>query len=420
MKNNNYKILIVTLRDIFKDNSSETYTVRSFIENWSKDNIYQLVCDDFNSGKCGRIEEHLFKLGHKDIRIASWLVKEERPVKTAIRAQLSKASEKKHSVLSDIKKTAVDIYSILPYKISNNLLSYIEEIKPDAIYCHTSSIRMYVLCSTLSSKYNVPFIPHFMDDWPNVFCNESILSKPLKKWFDYKLTQIINKSPTVFCISDYMCDVYRERYNYDRFVSLMHSVNPINGKLADVGSIREIIYAGSLYLERHKSIIQIADTIKTNGIKDMIITIFTNEKQWMELREEFKEYPFVNYGGFVTQEELLDRIDKAFGLLFVESLDSEMLEYTRLSMSTKIPEYLSSGKPILAIGNKNQGSIKYLIENNAAYVINDPRQSNDTINRFNMLSDFQIIKDNAQLLFLKNHLKERQQEKFLSIIINSI
>jgi hypothetical protein len=43
---------------------------------------------------------------------------------------------------------------------------------------------------------------------------------------------------------------------------------------------------------------------------------------------------------------------------------------TRLSISTKIPEYLASGKPILAVGPDDISSIRYLKRLGISYIIN--------------------------------------------------
>ena len=102
--------------------------------------------------------------------------------------------------------------------------------------------------------------------------------------------------------------------------------------------------------------------------------------------------------------------------MFVESLKEEMLEYTRLSMSTKIPEFLSCGRPIFAIGNSRQGSISYLKEHQAAFVVDDLNQIEICFKEFlNIENQIQIV-NNAKGLFLKNHIKNQQKAFFLSLI----
>ena len=47
-------------------------------------------------------------------------------------------------------------------------------------------------------------------------------------------------------------------------------------------------------------------------------------------------------------------------LVHVESFDNKSRQLTKLSISTKIPEYLATGKPIIAIGPREVASLEYL------------------------------------------------------------
>ena len=47
-------------------------------------------------------------------------------------------------------------------------------------------------------------------------------------------------------------------------------------------------------------------------------------------------------------------------MVVVESSDPQYIEKTKYSFSTKIPEYLSVGRLILAVGPQNVSSISYL------------------------------------------------------------
>ena len=75
---------------------------------------------------------------------------------------------------------------------------------------------------------------------------------------------------------------------------------------------------------------------------------------------------------------------KADILLHVESNDLQYRSLTRLSVSTKIPEYLISGRLLLAFGPAEVASIKLLSDHNVGCVI-DADQSDEmcksTINK---------------------------------------
>jgi hypothetical protein len=71
----------------------------------------------------------------------------------------------------------------------------------------------------------------------------------------------------------------------------------------------------------------------------------------------------------LTAAEVPVMLAKADVLVHVESFDYSSRRSTVLSMSTKIPEYLSSGGCIMAIGPKDIASIRYLKETKSAIVV---------------------------------------------------
>ncbi len=199
----------------------------------------------------------------------------------------------------------------------------------------------------------------------------------------------------------------------------MHSVYPLNNKdnRNDAGK-KTLIYAGSLYLGRYKTLLELSKFFAKLGESSIEMIIYTNKQAWDEFQDCFADYPFVQYRGFISQQELIKEIGNAYGLLFVESFDEEMLVYTRLSMSTKIPEYLSSGRPILAVGNKIQGSIAYLKEHSAAYVISSFDDMSLVVPLFLERQGWDVVSKNARTLFEKNHSRDSQKERFRQIINN--
>jgi glycosyltransferase involved in cell wall biosynthesis len=56
-------------------------------------------------------------------------------------------------------------------------------------------------------------------------------------------------------------------------------------------------------------------------------------------------------------------------LLHVEAFDDTVRAYTRLSLSTKIPQYMSSGRPILAYGPGELASCRYIADCDCGRVV---------------------------------------------------
>ena len=120
----------------------------------------------------------------------------------------------------------------------------------------------------------------------------------------------------------------------------------------------------------------------------------------------------MHYRGFISQTEMLHDLKKQTILIHLESFDEKVSAYTRLSISTKIPEYLSMKKPILAIGPCNIASIEYLNTNQSAFVVDrqDEELLKNEINKIMNLERREEVATNAYNLFKKNHTKESQQQ----------
>lgn len=231
---------------------------------------------------------------------------------------------------------------------------------------------------------------------------------------------ILEYSPFGLCISELMAQTYANRYS-KKFFPLMNSVASEACRSCNVPKkIKKYLYAGSLYLRRYESLITICDELASMEISDLEFNIYAPENQWAELSSKFDKYSFVHYGGFLTAKQLEHAISNTDIIVFVGSFDKSVLEFSRLSLSTRVPEFLSSGKPILAMGPSEQGAIQYLDINNVAFVIKD---FSDIKQVFMDLQDTDIVREkleNAKRLFLLNHTTQAQQARFYNWINDAI
>ena len=411
------KVLILCSEDIFETNSSGSFTIRSLFGSIPTDNIFQVLCFD-NQTNAGRIDSHHYVLNGNNIVLGRFLKRRNKQRNAIIPTKdVVKSNKNNISLKSIVKSKVIDLYKSLPYYVSKDLLDYIKESNVDIIYTATSMPRVLRLMNSLSVRFHIPAIPHFFDDWPNISFDNSAILRVL---FQANLNKVIHNAPFCLCISQLMCDEYTKRYQYYHFMPFMHSVKREECDEEAVDGTLNLLYAGSLYLGRYETLLTLCDIVQKHKVNSINIEIYTKNDAWEELKSFFSPFTFVKYGGFIGQEELMNRIRKSDGLLFFESFFEDILSYTRLSLSTKVPEYLSSGKRIFAAGHAEQGSIKYLSDNNAAYVALDKESLEpvflDFINRKN---EEQILK-NACELYNNNHDINKQQSKFLRIIQDSL
>lgn len=414
-----HRLLLITTEDIIESNSSASITIRSFIKGYPENSVFQIVCGDFNVKASGLIRDNCFVLCHDDIKIARRLVSAIRKSKSSVSTGQVRRLNKKKGLKDFLRRHLEAIYMFLPYQISNTLRNHLNYFQPEAVYSYFVDYRGLILTYSISNLYNIPIFPHFMDDWPSIFLIGTIFFRDI---FDRRLKNLIFKAPACFCISDDMASEYSRRYKHANMVPLMHSV-PLRNTSSAVKIKKKgntWLYAGSLYLNRFDTLIEIGKSLLSLGLIYDKIIIFCPQNHWEELKTKFEEMPNIEYKGFLTQKDLMEVIAKTDILLLIESYDEKMLDYSRFSLSTKIPEYLSSGKPILAAGNYEQGSIKYLSNNKSAFVAGRKSEIKTRILEMTDNNLVQSVLSNARKLFESNHVQEKQIDKFDSIIDNSL
>ena len=323
--------------------------------------------------------------------------------------------------------TIISAYrAIIPYKYNNDLNIFIKKYKPDIIYSLLGDIRTMQMANKISSKFNIPIIPHFMDDWQNtMYSDNSFLFIP-RLILLLNLRKILSRSLLGLTISQKMADEYSSRFK-KQFFPLMNCVNEITEKTKTEHSHNsteiKFCYTGGLHLDRSKSlrsICEVLQNLKTN--KKITVSIYTKEIDWLKCGHEFGDFDFVKYMGFVNSDEILDKLNEQDILIHVESFDPKIDKYTRLSISTKIPEYLSLAKPIIAIGPPNIASIEYLASNQCALILSENNIKTIESKLSAMLGDakkMESMSNNAFKLFKKNHTSNRQRGLLREIIISA-
>lgn len=416
-------LLIVSDKDIFREETASALTIRSFVENWDRASIYQIVCNDFNSYPSGIVDSHTFHFAHDSILVGSRIVKDNRHKTEAVFVPSAIKNEgEDNSILKQFRALAVGLYQELPYNFYNTEFRvWLKTIKVDAIYTEFTDARTLKLVRKLASVFNVPVLPHFMDDWPSVYLPQFPLLRILNRSFNNRLKRFLRTCDTCFCISESMCQEYCKRYNLDIFVPLMHSVEVYNDyKPLAYNNVIKLLYSGSLYLDRYKTLLLLCEGLNQIKQENFEFNIFCSQKNWDAVSILFNKYSFVNYRGFINQDELLNEIERTDLLVFAESFDAKMLSFTKFSLSTKVPEYLSSGRPILALGNNEQGSIEYLNNHKAAYTITNEKDIVNKVIDVIKGNDYETIMTNAKDLFINNHVKSKQQDRFREYIDKAI
>lgn len=261
------------------------------------------------------------------------------------------------------------------------LKKWLTEQKPDVVLFVPNDYELiYPIASYASSFLSIPIIPYYMDDAfyfgsfvsPIDFLRRIAIRKKGK--------EVIKNSEEIVTIGPKMSNVYSKRFN-KKCIELMNSVQ-VNSTFAPQPSneIFTISYVGNLHSNRWKPILKLANHIDSNNL-NLTIKIYTGSVLRKKVLKCFNNTKSIELCGKVDPSEVAVVLEKSDALLFVESFDKKSVASTMYSLSTKIPEYLNSSRPVLAFGPMKVSSLEYLKENNLAIVCDSEKNILDSIKK---------------------------------------
>lgn len=155
----------------------------------------------------------------------------------------------------------------------------------------------------------------------------------------------------------------------------------------------KMVYTGKLIIGRWKSLVAIADAlgeINRDG-KKAELDIYTTDSLTEEQNKALNRNG-CSVKGSLTLSQVKEVQKKADILVFVESLEKKYKYTARLSFSTKITDYLKSGKCIFAIGDKEIAPIDYFNRYDSAVTASSYDEIavklTDLLNRSEMIEEY--------------------------------
>ncbi|MCX6624335.1 MAG: hypothetical protein NTY38_25390, partial [Acidobacteria bacterium] len=102
-----------------------------------------------------------------------------------------------------------------------------------------------------------------------------------------------------------------------------------------------------------------------------ILRVYTTERVDNTMVERLTIHEALEFRGGLDAAGVRQVIEESDILVHVESMNRVSRKLTRLSLSTKIPQYLASGRCILAVGPAEVASIRYIQDHEAGMVVTD-------------------------------------------------
>lgn len=426
MKSKKYpRVLIITVNPLSTvSNNGKTYA--SFFKDYPKEKLAQLYFhrEIPDSDVC----ENYYKISDEDL--IGNLLKKSKVLGYKVHMEASEERLIPQNINNKLKKSSLIrfVRSLLWLSLDfdkDGVKDWIDSFKPEVIFfCGGNANYLYSKVLKISKKYDSKLIYYITDDYVLPYFSFNIFKILTRIWTRNSFKKICTNSSLVLTIGDKMTEVYKEKYGIEskKIMNLVEAKKFEELKNEFKNNDLKFVYAGGLHSNRWKTLSLIGESlsrINNQGFRGNL-EIYSATKPEGKMFDEINKDSFSKYCGSLNAEEVQDVFKSADVLIHVESFDDRSKEVTYLSVSTKIPEYMASGKCILAIGPKDVASIEYLKKTNSGFVVTsmDTQDIDNTIiELFKDVDKREFFIQQAHLTFKKNHDAEVKRAQFHDYII---
>ena len=370
------RVLFVSVNP-FSSTSNNGKTFASFFEGYPTESVAQLyfhrelpsstVCQNYF-----RItDEHLLKDLARPWRVTGEKV-------SNVSTSSSPIPEKTHAALKG-SRTAHLVRQLVWTQVrldNSKLLAWLEEFDPEIVFfCGGGAAALYPKVSALADQHRAKLALYITDDYVLPIASSNASARAMRLWTRRVFEHLAARADLVLTIGELMSERYKEEFGFDSFpVMNMVDVPEVQPEAHPTAACPEepltLVYAGSLHSNRWQVLEKVVESISRLAERGVAarLRVF-GPMPTPEMLAAIHRPPLARYGGLLSPDELGRAIADADVLVHVEADDAESVAVTALSVSTKIPEYLASGRSILAVGPRGLASIEYLYAHGVATVL---------------------------------------------------
>ncbi len=409
----NEKLLIIS-NNVLSTTRNNGKTIFSYVDCLPRENVAQLY---FNS-ETPTIEGYsYYQITDKDIIKGVFAPRKRgRSVFAKPDATSMRGSSNRKVRRGNLERLARDLLWWKKWK-SKKLLAWLDAFRPTTVFFVGGDAGFaYDIYRYIVKRYHAKSALYITDDYVMPRKKDSLIGRYRRKQIKQKVKNALKHTDTFFTVSNVMRKEYQAVFGRDSetIVNLAESYKL--DLLEEESPCTTLIYAGSLYYGRDEVLGRIATILKKyneqNPPKKACLNVYTNTEPSEESKKRFLVEGSSQYLGSLNKDALKLALNRADILVFAESFDEKQIEKTRYSLSTKVPEYLSVGKPILAVGPREIGSMEHLAD--AACCVN----SNDELEErlISLLSDAALQGEFSYVASKKyhdHHDREKLQRAFV-------
>ncbi|VAW21234.1 hypothetical protein MNBD_BACTEROID01-1648 [hydrothermal vent metagenome] len=300
--------------------------------------------------------------------------------RTGMGKEPPRRAKKRFRKMYVIINALLSFFGIHPFfyklKLTKDFKDWLNNYGPDIIYSHLMTLEMIRFVDKVQKYTQKPLAIHIADEWTKFIYNSSLFYPYWQKVIDKELRSLFDRSTVLMSICRAMSDEYKGRYKKD-FLPFHNPIIidnwlPYSKKSWEIKDTFKILYAGRLGLGNRKTILDIAAIIEklNKDNYNIIFDIFTRDidSTNLELFKGFKNTCLKYNQAHYEMPRVLPKYDL---LILPLDFDKKELQYSRLSMPTKMSEYMISGTPVLVYADKNSALAKFALQEQCAYTVTE-------------------------------------------------
>lgn len=299
------------------------------------------------------------------------------------------------------------------------LKAFIDDFQPDIVFCpHLFSIKSRRIERIIHKMTDAPMIAFSGDAEASL---NVISYNPLfwcRRLRDHLLyPAFVKKFAYYFTFSPRWCEMLTKKYGVPS-EPLYKCVDGTPFEEKPVNDVIKLVYAGSLYCNRWKTISVIGDAMKIINKEGKKIEMYVYSQSSLneEQKAALSEYKFIHFMGCVSPTELPRIYKEADIALHVESFDKRFMLETEHSFSTKLTDLMASTCAILAICWDRNSGWRYVKDNDAAICLSSYEEILPKLQE--IVANPTIIQEYARKAAecgIKNHNRERIQKQIRDV-----
>ncbi len=357
------KVLVVGINP-WIDNTGIN-TLINFFDGWDKNSIAHIytraklpnthMCDKFFRISEPKVMKSLLK---RSIKTGEEVFNSNEEAVEA--SQENQIYNKKHSSLMSLAREFVWLLGKWKTK---ELDKFLDEYDADVLFFPVyANVYMNRLQNYIRKRTKKPVVLYVSDD---NYSYKSIAKTPVsiftRFWLRTQEKKLFKNAEKIMVIAPKQKEEYDRLFNTNSviltkgidFSEIPYEEKPLNKPI-------KMVYTGKLIIGRWLSLAKIAEALgDINKDETKVeLNIYTTDTLTEEQKTKLNRNG-CSVKGALTLDEVQAVQKQADILVFVESLEKEFRYTARLSFSTKITDYLKSGKCIFAVGDKDIAPIDY-------------------------------------------------------------